>query len=252
MMLNRKKHPQNFIKFLIVFLTAFFVYTPVFSRTVLITGGNRGIGFALVEAYLAEGHRVYTTYRSEDKSRELLGLELRLGKQKLTAIKVNLLDDNCEQTICGVIGEDPLDIIIHIDKKEWLESFTINAIVPVTLTLALQSNLCKGQVKKVVAISSRRASIEDTLKDNYTGRFAYRTSKAALNMGMVALSQELREKQITVIMLHPGRVATEMTKGDGMAPSASAKNIMSAIERVGLEDAGSFIDTEAEQLRSKL
>jgi NAD(P)-dependent dehydrogenase (short-subunit alcohol dehydrogenase family) len=52
---------------------------------------------------------------------------------------------------------------------------------------------------------------------------------AALNSSMVALAQDLKIKGITVIMLHPGRVATAMTKFEGIRPEDSASKIINFI-----------------------
>ena len=242
----------------IAFALFFFTCSSVCTRTVFITGGNRGIGLALVKEYLSAGDHVYTTYRSPESSTELLGI----NNTQLITIKVDLLNDDCEQIICDAIKDTALDIIIHnagmfaykannaptLDKKEWLDSFKLNAIVPVTLTLALKDNLRKGGIKKVIAISSRRASNALNIQDEYAGRYAYRSSKAALNSAMIALSGTLKEDRITTIMLHPGRVATQMTKFDGVDPLESACRIVSVIERVTFADSGSFIDVDTQQI----
>lgn len=252
----KAKYQQKFLPFFI-FLTIT-LCSSLFARTVLITGGNRGIGLALVKEYLGYGDYVYTTYRCEENFSGLLGLE----NKRLTTIKVDFTDDNCEKIISNVIADNALDIIIHnagffahktnyapiLDKTEWLNSFKINAIVPVTLTLALLDNLRKGTDKKVIVISSRRGSNSINTQDKYIGRFAYRSSKAALNSAAIALSEFLKEDQITTIMLHPGRVATKMTKFDGIDPSQSAQNIISVISEVTLADSNKFIDAETNQI----
>lgn len=249
----------NFQFFLIFF--TFLTITScssLFARTVLITGGNRGIGLALVKQYLECGDRVYTTYRGKENSSELI----KLKNENLIAIKVDFTDDKCEKIISDSIAGDALDIVIHnagffaykanhaptLDKSEWLESFKINTILPLTLTLELLPNIRKGNIKKIVMISSRRASNSINLQDKYTGRFAYRSSKAALNSATIALSEFLKQEQITIVMLHPGRVATKMTKFDGVDTSQSSHNIISVIDRITSGDSDKFIDVETGQV----
>ncbi|MBN8827996.1 MAG: SDR family NAD(P)-dependent oxidoreductase [Sphingobacteriia bacterium] len=244
---------KNQLKFLYLIL-AIINSNISLADNVLITGGNKGIGLALVKEYLAKGHKVYTTYRSTKSSKELLSLKHAL----LTTMNVDHTKEGSEKRVLKVIKDTPIDVIIHndsiyswkanktpdLDTKEWLESFHINAIAPIKLTLALQDNLSKSQVKKVVAISSNRASNSLNIIDKYEGRYAYRTSKAALNSGMIALAQDLNKYNIEVLMLHPGKVTTGMTNFAGANPSESAKNIIAVIEKSTLKDSGRFINVE--------
>lgn len=55
-----------------------------------------------------------------------------------------------------------------------------------------------ANVQKIIAISSRRGSNSVNIEDNYKGRYAYRSSKAALNSAMVALVQDLKQNNITL------------------------------------------------------
>jgi NAD(P)-dependent dehydrogenase (short-subunit alcohol dehydrogenase family) len=98
-----------------------------------------------------------------------------------------------------------------------------------------------------VAISSRRGSNSINIQDQYTGRYSYRSSKAALNSSLVALSLDLKDHAIGVYMLHPGRVATEMTKFKGMKPERSALLIKQTIDELQITETGKFIDVESKQ-----
>ncbi len=226
--------------------------TTAKTETIFITGGNSGIGLALTKAYLNKGWCVYATYRNDQRAEGLFAIK----DQKLNIISVDFLDKNYLKTIKYSISEVPIDVVIYnaaffaykanrypdLDTQEWLDSFKINTIAPIQITHILQDNLELGKYKKVIAISSRRASNEVNIKDAYDGRYAYRSSKAALNSSMVALAQDLKIKDITVIMLHPGRVATAMTKFDGISPEDSASRIVNFIHDTTILQTGKFFD----------
>ena len=73
---------------------------------------------------------------------------------------------------------------------------------------ALADNL--GEGSKVGIVTSRMGSIGA----NGSGRmYSYRMSKAAANMLGVNLHHQLKPKGVSVVLLHPGTVATEMTRG---------------------------------------
>lgn len=131
-------------------------------------------------------------------------------------------------------------------KKQ--ESFLINTIMPITITWALKANLLKGKDKKVITISSRRASNTVNIKDKYEGKYAYRSSKSALNSAMIALSHDLYKEKIIVTMIHPGRIATKMTNFNGIEPGKSANEIISFINMLRLKDTGSFFDAETKEI----
>ena len=114
--------------------------------------------------------------------------------------------------------------------------------MPVKISFAILDNLQQSKNPIVVAISSRRASFSQNIKDNYIGRYGYRSSKTAMNSAMQVLSQDFMNHSIPVIMLHPGRVATQMTKYDGMSIDESVKLIAQVISISSTETTGQFID----------
>jgi NAD(P)-dependent dehydrogenase (short-subunit alcohol dehydrogenase family) len=119
----------------------------------------------------------------------------------------------------------------------------INSIAPIELAFALEDRFIAKNGKYVV-ITSRRGSNTINIQDQYEGRYAYRSSKSALNSALVALSMDFKEKDIAVIMLHPGQVKTEMTKYKGIEPKQSAKMIKNTIELRSINDTGKFIDVQ--------
>ncbi|RKO83402.1 hypothetical protein BDK51DRAFT_15312, partial [Blyttiomyces helicus] len=91
--------------------------------------------------------------------------------------------------------------------------FQTNTLGPIIATRALLPLLRRGTRKQVVAVSSQLGSIANTQTAGYAD---YRMSKAALNMALKLLSNELAPESFHVLILHPGHVATDM--GGASAP----------------------------------
>lgn len=244
-------YKKNIIGAVKIILLLFFS-SYAYAKNVLIIGGNRGIGLALVETYIGAGDNVFVTYRDVAKSEELL----KIKNERLKVSQIDLLQKDAIEQIKNNFGDKELDIIIYnagmfgyksnrgpvLDSEDWLYSFQVNVVSFVQLSYAMVENLLDGQDKKIVAISSRRGSNAVNIQDGYVGRYSYRSSKAALNSAGVALADDLRKHHISVYLLHPGRVATEMTKYQGITPAESAKNIKRVIDNMQLEHSGTFLD----------
>ncbi len=245
--------------FIITIFTFLTLCTEVFASSVFITGGNQGIGFGFVKHYLKEGYKVYATYRLEEKSTALL----KIKSDNLVPIQVDFENpDSALRHIKDVLKNDPLDILIlnagyFADKankfgdlkcEDMQRSFTINTIFPLLLTQELKENILSGQDKKIVAISSRRASIQQTKNEKYLGRYGYRCSKTTLNAGMAALALEM--PTVTVLILHPGRVMTAFTNFDpkGLTIDQSVRSMAERISTSTSSQSGKFYDYKGEEL----
>src|SRR5262249_55999455 len=95
----------------------------------------------------------------------------------------------------------------HVDAARWLEVLRVNTIAPFMVTSALLPNIAASRRKIVAAVSSMMGSIEDNTSG---GSYAYRSSKAALNMVIRSLALDLRSRGITCVVLSPGWVRTDM------------------------------------------
>jgi NAD(P)-dependent dehydrogenase (short-subunit alcohol dehydrogenase family) len=96
--------------------------------------------------------------------------------------------------------------------------FRTNAFGPLILTQALLSNLTAVPNSRIRNITSRAGSIADNTGGNF---YAYRSSKAALNMIGKSMAVDLKEKGVLVAMLHPGMVATPGSGAKIGQPQAS-------------------------------
>ncbi|MFT3929564.1 MAG: SDR family oxidoreductase [Spongiibacteraceae bacterium] len=207
---------------------------------ILITGAARGIGLALTRHFAARGDRVIALCRQP--SDELAQLE---GIRVIDDIDVTA--DTSEQRLQSLLNKLPLDAVIHnagimtdenlqdLSLERIRQQFEVNSIAPLRLTQALLSNLRNGS--KVVFITSRMGSIDD---NSSGGMYGYRMSKAALNMAAKSLAIDLKPLGISVGVLHPGLVATDLTGEQGIPPEQAAQQLVERIDALTLENSGQF------------
>lgn len=212
-------------------------------RTVLITGTSRGLGAELARLYAEDGWRVIACQRepiSSEGSADRLELDVAdpasieaLGRS-LQGVAIDLLINNA--AVRGDVGG-----LATLEPGDFLDVMRVNALAPLLVTRALLANLRAGKQPVVANISSRAGSLAEGTLDDDDGDYAYRCSKAALNMATVKLAQDLERDGISVVSLHPGWVQTDMGGNDAVVSVAeSAVGLKAIIDRTGLADSGSF------------
>jgi NAD(P)-dependent dehydrogenase (short-subunit alcohol dehydrogenase family) len=214
----------------------------------LVTGANRGIGLELVKQLLPNFDEVIAACRSKTPELEETGATIIEGidvtnsdslkslENALNGKKVSLLLNNA-----GILRDETLD---HFDLDSIREQFEVNTLGPLRVTHTLLNHLQDGG--KVAMVTSRMGSIADNTSG---GRYGYRMSKSALNMGSVSLAHDLSPRQIKVGIFHPGWVRTDMTGHSGhLEPHEAAAGIIKGIEKLSSENSGSFWHSNGELL----
>ena len=220
---------------------------------VMITGANRGIGLAMAKQYAQAGHEVMAICRETSEELEALADQVISG--------VDLVDDAAVAQLTQILGlsltdSDKIDVLINnagLFKNETLgeldvnairDQFEVNAIAPLKVTEALLPFLTSGS--KVANITSRMGSIEDNGSGAYYG---YRASKAALNAFTKSLALDLKSKEISVCVLHPGFVQTRMVGFNGdISPEQAAAGLIDRIAGLNLNNTGSFWHSNGQSL----
>ena len=215
--------------------------------TTLITGANKGIGLQICVQLKTRGDDVIAICRTPSPELSELGVRIIDGidvsnAESIDRLKSELAGQQLDVLInnAGILKGDSFG---SIDYEEMLEQFRVNALGPLRVTEALVDNLKDGS--KVAIVSSRVGSIEDNGSGGYYG---YRASKTAVNQIGTNLKHELMPRGIAVALLHPGLVATEMTGGQGISPSESARGLIERIDALDIENSGGFWHAEGYEL----
>ena len=209
--------------------------------TYLITGANRGIGLELVRQLNDRGDDVIATCRSS--SSELNSLSVRVEKDIDITSKdsINKLRDNLTDTKVDVLiqnaGIAEFNSLSDLDPHSIINQFKVNALSSLCFVQMMLSHLNKPA--KIALISSRMGSIAD---NSSGGSYGYRMSKVALCMAGKSLSVDLKPKEISVAILHPGLVSTRMTgfTANGIQPKESVKGLIQRIDELKLDNTGTF------------
>tara|TARA_B100000787_G_scaffold56230_1_gene40911 strand:+ start:112 stop:786 length:675 start_codon:yes stop_codon:yes gene_type:complete len=213
------------------------------SQRVLVTGTNRGIGLELCRQLKQRGDEVIATCRKASKELKDLDVEIIEGvevsdprslsglAEKLDGRKIDWLINNAG--IAGGLGLSDIDVDAIESFKRMYE---VNSLGPLLTTQTLLNNLSEGS--KVGIITSRMGSVAD---NDSGGSYAYRMSKAAVNAAGKSLSIDLKSKGISVGILHPGYVRTDMTNHNGlMDTDESASGLLARMDELNLNNTGSF------------
>jgi NAD(P)-dependent dehydrogenase (short-subunit alcohol dehydrogenase family) len=206
--------------------------------TVLVTGASRGLGRALADLYAAAGFRVIACMRQAMPGTEALDVadagSIAALAERLKGQPIDIVVNNA--AIRGDTGG--LDTL---ETGDFLEVMRVNALAPLLLARALRPNLLAGGRRVLVNIGSRAGSLAEGTIDDEDGDYAYRCSKAALNMATVKLAQDFRRDGIAVISLHPGWVRTDMGGVEAAVDVAeSAAGLKALIDATTLAETGSF------------
>jgi NAD(P)-dependent dehydrogenase (short-subunit alcohol dehydrogenase family) len=123
------------------------------------------------------------------------------------------------------------------DIDEFTRVMRINAVAPVYVAGAFEEHVAASDRKLMVFIGTRSGSIGD---NGSGGHYAYRCSKAALNMAVKSLSIDFAPRGVITAVLHPGSVATETRKGGQIPVDKSVSGMRTVIENLTPEMSGTF------------
>lgn len=177
-------------------------------RTVLVTGGNRGIGHALAARFVADGHRVAVTSRSGTG-----------GPEGALTVQADITDSASVDTAFTQVESElgPVEVLVAnagITNDQLLlrmseEDFTSVIDTNLTGTFRVVKRATKGMMRakfgRIVLMSSVVGAY------GQVGQVNYASSKAAL-VGMArSITRELGSRGITANVVAPGFIETDMT-----------------------------------------
>lgn len=207
------------------------------GKTALVTGANRGIGKAIVEAFLRRGvAKIYAAVRNPASANDLLE---RYG-DKVTVVRFDLAKP---ETITGA-ADRARDVEVVVNNAAVFKACTpLDPAAIGAIELGMQINVC-GLMRVAQAFAP-------ILKKNGGGAFVQMNSIASLKCSSdfathsatkaasYSITQALREllsrQGTAVLSVHPGLIATEMSaaadlQGNAEPPSVVAEGIIAALE----------------------
>jgi len=236
------------------------------GRRVLVTGGNRGLGFEITKELVALGATAIVLCRSSSPELSQLvgkwnvydGVDVTDTEAVNKALKrvkgdggdIDMLINNAGYFYepCEKILDDSLNF------EEQLKQIDICGLGPLRVNNAAVNAGALAENAKFVIITSQAGSCEwrSTQNKDEGGDYGHHMSRAACNMAGVLQAEELRSKGFSVILLHPGFNRTEMTAKykeiwdieGAVEPSQGAKRVLYEAIKSNMETTGQFINCE--------
>ncbi len=179
------------------------------SRSVLVTGGNRGIGRAIAQAFVEDGDQVAITYRSGEPPAGFLAI--RCDVTNPDDVEAAFTQIQAEQGPVEVLianaGITRDTLLLRMSEEDW------SAVIDTNLTgsFRVAKRAAKGMLRlkrgRIVFVSSVVGLLGSA------GQVNYAASKAGL-VGMArSMARELGSRSITANVVAPGFVDTDMTAG---------------------------------------
>jgi NAD(P)-dependent dehydrogenase (short-subunit alcohol dehydrogenase family) len=234
----------------------------------LITGADRGLGFALTQELIARGWHVIATCRTPDKATELNAFAA--SHPAVTIEKLDVADNAAIDALSARLHGRPIDALINnagiagefgtsspeaLSPEEFERVLRVNTYAPLRLARVLLPNIAASGQKKIVSVSSGIGSLTRAPEFmQYAPAYYYAISKAGLNMEMRMLATELKPRGVLVGLVTPGMVDTAMQAqyrsasvaagtpitAPMLTPAQSARGVVDYIIGLNAEKSGRF------------
>ncbi len=191
------------------------------GKRALVTGGNKGIGFAVCKGLVAAGFEVILAARSLDKSKEAASQLQSTGSQ-VRSLELDVTNDDSIHRAAEDLSREisHLDVLVNnagIYPDEGVNILTVsrdllnlamntNAFGPIQVTQAFLSLLEKAPAARIINVSSGYGELNG-LSANVP---SYCLSKLTLNGATIMLAEALQPRGIAVYAMCPGWVRTDM------------------------------------------
>jgi NAD(P)-dependent dehydrogenase (short-subunit alcohol dehydrogenase family) len=222
--------------------------------SVLIVGASRGLGLEFARQYAADGWRVVATCRDV------------AGRQALEAVDgieihaLDVTDHAAIEDLARSLKNEAIDLLLNvagiygprpallggIDYEAWQGVLRVNAMAPLKVSASFVDHVARSDLKRIVTVTSIMGSME---RNDAGGAYIYRSSKAAANAVMKSLAIDVQPRDITVVVLHPGWVRTDMGgPGADIDPSESVAGMRRVIGGLSTADNGRFLNYDGASL----
>jgi NAD(P)-dependent dehydrogenase (short-subunit alcohol dehydrogenase family) len=220
-------------------------------RCAVVTGAGRGLGAALATGLLDRGYRVFGLVRKEEHA-------VALARQGGVPVRADVASDLVAAALhAALAAETSVDLLVNnaavirfgtelssVRSRDVLESIDVNCVGALRTVQACLPWLRRSPRAVVLNVSSRHGSVALAAAGGTTGvpvSYAYRVSKAALNMLSVAMHEELKEQGVDVVTLHPGRLRGANAPPDAdLRADEAARRVLDGVD-AGLLTGGRFL-----------
>ncbi len=180
------------------------------NKKILITGGSRGIGKAIVESFLDEGHEVLTTCRDSSKfpfDNKLLTVHsLDISSKDSIDSFQSAVDAFEPDVLINNAGITKDNLFLRMSDEDWMDVITTNLTGTFRVTKLVAKGMLKRRWGRIINISSISGIMGNPGQTNYSA------SKAGMDGFTRSLAKELGSRNITVNAVAPGFISTEMTE----------------------------------------
>ena len=181
------------------------------SRVVLVTGGSRGIGLAVARRFAALGDKVAVTYNTTPPSGDLVAVQCDVTKQA----DVDRAFDEVEQRLGPVevlvsnAGITRYGLLLRMKEVDFADVIDANLTGAYRVTKRAAQSMLRAREGRIILVSSVVGLL------GQAGQANYAASKAGLVGFARSLARELGSRSITVNVVAPGPVDTDMTRALG-------------------------------------
>ena len=222
-------------------------------HTILITGANRGLGLEFARQYAEQGWRVLACCRNPQSADELNLIQTEHA-ETVHVYPLDVSNLNAIEKLAQQLNDVSIDVLLNnagtygspnhsfgqVDYQDWSRTFLINTIAPMKMAETFIKHVTASQMKKMIFLTSKMGSQEDNTSG---GSYIYRSSKSALNAVVKSLSIDFKPLGVSVLILHPGWVKTDMGGPHALiSAEQSVKSIRELIQGLTLDGSGLFLD----------
>lgn len=249
------------------------------ASTILITGSNRGIGFAFVQAYAERGWTVIATCRAPSAADDLQ--VLAKSRNNILIEELDVTDDREISALAAKYRDTPIDVLVNnagilpelkpvtfdtVDYEKMDRMLAVNTWGPAKVSTAFIDHVAASRHKKIITMTSGEGSLGRIRRG---GAYHYRVTKVAVNMMMLLMSRDVAQRGVIIGLINPGLVDTQGLREvdldtvpeamrvpvQRMRESASMKSPREAVEKLiplidslNLEKSGMFLDISGEAI----
>ncbi|MEU1439014.1 3-oxoacyl-ACP reductase FabG [Streptomyces sp. NPDC005786] len=178
------------------------------SRSVLVTGGNRGIGLATARALAAEGHKVAITHHSSEPPPGFFAVRCDVTdpEQVRAAVEEVSIQQGAVEVLVSNAGITRDQLLIGMPEEDFRAVMETNFQAAVTVTREVVPAMIKARWGRLIYMSSINSL------SGAPGQTNYASAKAALIGFARSLAIELGRRNVTVNVVAPGMIETDMVE----------------------------------------